>query len=201
MIPLDDVNAKIVNYVNGVVGAYSNFPVKEAEMVVNLLLQAYDNDGIIFTMGSGGSGSTAAHLVQDLAKHTIFDSKNGIALKKRFKTLCLNESVATLTAWANDVGYDEVFSQQLANWVEKDDIVLGVSGSGNSNSILKAFEIAKERGATTIALTGHQGGVIKELSDVCVIVPSDVSYYVEDVHSSLVHIWCDILRSHIQGKL
>lgn len=199
---IKNVSNKIDNYVKGVIDAYSNFPTAEVEAVISLLLQAYYENKVVFTMGSGGSGSIAAHLVQDLAKHTIVsDSKDGVVVERRFKTLCLNESVSTLTTWANDMGYDEVFSQQLANWVDEGDIVIGVSGSGNSKNIVKAFKVAKEKGAVTIALTGHQGGKVKELSDVCVIVPSDVNYFIEDVHSSLVHIWCDIIRSHIQSKL
>lgn len=149
---------------------------------------------------TGGHGGTASHFINDLLKHTVVsDKKDEVIVKgKRFKALCLNDNMPTLTSWANDVGWDEVFSQQLANWVEEGDVVVGITGSGNSENILRAFRLAKEHKAVTIAWTGYEGGKVKDIADICFIVPSDNISYIEDVHFSLIHICCDIIRKTLQ---
>jgi len=181
---------------------YGRFPVEEMEKIVKVLMKAYEEGKKVITMGNGGHGSTASHLINDLAKHTVVsDKKDEIVVEKRFKTLCLNDNVATLTSWANDVGYDDIFAEQLKNWVEEGDVVIGITGSGNSENILRAFKVAREKGSVTVALTGYDGGKIKALADICFIVPSDVISYIEDIHFSMTHIWCDIIRMHIQGRI
>jgi D-sedoheptulose 7-phosphate isomerase len=169
--------------------------------LIKVLLRAYDRGNKVITFGNGGSGSLAAHLTQDLAKHVVVsDSKSEVVVEKRFKTLCLNESVACLTTWANDVGYDRVFSEQLINWVEPGDVVIGITGSGNTENVLKALEVANKRRATTVALTGGSGGKVKDTAWINIIIDSNVNYCVEDALSSVVHITCDVLRSRIQGE-
>ena len=118
----------------------------------------------ILTMGNGGHGNTAAHMINDIAKHTISsDAKDAWSRTSVFSTMCLNDSVSFMTGVANDMGYDHIFSEQLKNWCEEGDVVIGISGSGNSPNVLKAFEVAKSRGATTICFSGKGGGKAKSV--------------------------------------
>ena len=152
-------------------------------------------------MGNGGHGNTAAHMVNDIAKHSISsDTKDSVVTAKRFRTMCLNDSVSLLTGVANDMGYDHVFSEQLKNWCQEGDVVIGISGSGNSPNVLKAFEVAKERGATTICFSGKGGGKAKQLADICVVVPSDKMVQIEDVHLAINHAVADELKKALQGR-
>jgi len=197
-----DIRDKIKDHTSGLREVFSRLPIDTIEEIIKVLLKAYEDGKKVITMGNGGHGSTASHLINDLAKHTVVsDKKDKVIVKgKRFKTLCLNDNMATLTSWANDVGYNDCFSEQLANWVEEGDVIIGISGSGNSENVLKAFEVARKSGAITIALTGYQGGKIKNIADICFIVPSNNISFIEDVHFSLTHLWCDIIRRILQRK-
>ena len=197
-----DIQKNIGDYLCGVGEVFERIPRGIVQKIIEALLKAYEDGKKVITMGNGGHASTASHLVNDLAKHTVVsDEKDKVIVKgKRFKTLCLNDNMPTLTSWANDVGYDDCFSEQLANWVEEGDIVIGITGSGNSENILKAFEAARRSRAITIALTGYQGGEVKDLADICFIVPSNNILFIEDIHLSLTHLWCDIIRRIIQKK-
>jgi len=197
-----NIQNEIKDYLSGTREVFGRVPVSTIEEIIKVLLKAYEDGKKVITMGNGGHASTASHLINDLAKHTIVsDKKDKVIVKgKRFKTLCLNDNMPTLTSWANDVGYEDCFSEQLANWVEEGDVVIGITGSGNSQNILNAFEVAKRQRAISIALTGYQGGKIKDVADICFIVPSDNISFIEDVHFSLTHLWCDIIRGIIQKK-
>ena len=98
------------------------------------------------------------------------------------------------------MGYDHVFSEQLKNWCQEGDVVIGISGSGNSPNVLKAFEVAKQRGATTICFSGKGGGKAKQLADICVVVPSDKMVQIEDVHLAINHAVADELKKALQGR-
>ena len=197
-----NMEEKIRGYNRGISEVYGRLPTETIAKIVEAFLQVYEDGKKIITMGNGGHGATASHFINDLLKHTIAsDKKDEVIVKgKRFKAICLNDNMATLTTWANDVGWDEVFSQQLANWAEEGDVVIGITGSGNSENILRAFKLAKEHKAITIAWTGYEGGRIKDFADICFIVPSDNISFIEDVHFSLVHICCDIIRKILQEK-
>jgi D-sedoheptulose 7-phosphate isomerase len=106
----------------------------------------------------------------------------------------LTDNVSLITAWANDAGYEHIFEEQLENLIEPDDIVLGISGSGNSPNVLRAMELARARGALTIGLTGYQGGKLKALCDLCVVVPSEHMDQIENVHMMLQHLICVVSR-------
>ena len=199
---MEKVRKEIEAYASGMREVFIRLPVETIEKIIKVLLDAYENGHKVITMGNGGHGGTASHVINDLAKHTVVsDKKDEVIVKgKRFKTICLNDNMATLTSWANDVGYEAIFSEQLANWAEKGDVVIGYTGSGNSENIIRAFKLARERGAITIALTGYQGGKIKNLADICLIVPSDRISFIEDIHLSLGHIICDSLRRIIKER-
>jgi D-sedoheptulose 7-phosphate isomerase len=135
-------------------------------------------------------------------KHTIVsDKKDKVTVEgKRFKAMCLNDSMAVLTTWANDLSYEDCFSEQLINWVRKGDIVFGFTASGNSKNVLKAFKVAKKHGAISVCFTGGDGGKAKGVADVCLIVPSKFYLYTEDLHMVVVHVLCDVVRSIIQKR-
>ncbi len=197
-----DIEKQTSSYVTEHIKVFEKFPVREIEKIVEVLLEAYQQGKTVYTMGNGGHAATAAHLVADMAKHTVVsDKKDEVVIDKRFKIMCLNNDVATLTSWANDVSYDDVFSEQLKNWVGAGDVVIGISGSGNSENVLRALRVARQKGATTIGLSGYNGGKIKDIADICFIVPSDNISFIEDMHLSATHIWCNIIRMHIQGRL
>jgi D-sedoheptulose 7-phosphate isomerase len=153
-------------------------------------------------MGNGGHSNTAAHMINDLAKHTITsdDKKTVVAENLRFLTMCLNDSVSIMTAVANDMGYEYVFSEQVANWVRAGDVLIGISVSGNSRNILLAFEEAKKRGATTICFSGFEGGKARGVADLNIIIPAQKCVQAEDIHLMITHMICDELKRLVQGR-
>ena len=192
------VRSEVLDYIKNVKSALDSLTFRDSILnIVEVLLEAYEKGNRVFSFGNGGSGCLASHLVQDLNKHTIVgDDKSKVVVHKRFKAICLNESVSTMTTWANDVGYDRVFSGQLINLVEPWDIVIGITGSGNTPNVIKALEIAKTKGAIPIAFTG--GGKVLEITQYALIIESDVNYCIEDALSCAVHIITDVIRNEIQ---
>jgi D-sedoheptulose 7-phosphate isomerase len=154
-------------------------------------------------MGNGGHSNTAAHMINDLAKHTVTsdDKKAVVAENCRFRTLCLNDSASFLTGIGNDMGFDFVFSEQVANWVEPGDVLIGISGSGNSKNVLLAFEEARKRGATTICFSGFEGGKARQVADINIVVPCRKMVQVEDIHLMINHMIADELKRLVQSRV
>jgi D-sedoheptulose 7-phosphate isomerase len=162
------------------------------EALGECLFRAYRDDKQVFTVGNGGSSSTASHIAADLAKNTIGPNM------KRFRITSLNENAAIVTALANDLGYENVFVEQLVNLVRAGDVLIAVSASGNSPNILKAMRYAREQSAEVVALLGFGGGKAAELADIPVIVPSDDYGVVEDVHLIINHILVDHFKARLE---
>jgi D-sedoheptulose 7-phosphate isomerase len=158
--------------------------------VVDALRDSYRAGTRVFIFGNGGSATTASHFVCDLGK-------NVQAAGRRFKVLGLTDNVAMLTAWANDTTYEQVFVEQLENFVQQDDVVIGISGSGRSPNVLRAMELARARGAVTVGLTGFDGGMLRGLCDICVVVPSTNMGQIENVHLALQHLICEVLSREL----
>jgi D-sedoheptulose 7-phosphate isomerase len=135
----------------------------------------------VFLMGNGGSAATASHFVNDLLKGTTQPGQ------PRFKVMCLADNVSTLTAYANDTSYEMIFAEPLAALAEPGDVVIAISGSGNSPNVLRAMDTAQDLGLTRIGLTGCAGGKLKAKCDVCVVVPSDSMQIIEDAHLAILH--------------
>ena len=169
----------------------SRLPYDSIEEVTAVLLRAYDTGRTIYLFGNGGSAALASHFACDLGKGTINGSD------KRFKALALTDSVPLMTAWANDSKYEDIFAQQLANFVCEDDVAFAISGSGNSPNVLRALECARAANAITLGLTGFQGGKMKDLCDVCMIVPSDNMQIIEDLHVCVAHAVFTTIRRRI----
>ena len=156
--------------------------------IIPILLAARAEDRTIYFFGNGGSASTASHFVCDIGKATIRGDG------KRFRCVALVDNVESLTAWANDVEYARVFSEQLATLAHPGDVAFGISGSGNSPNVLRAMELAKTLGLRTIGLTGMGGGKLKALVEVPVVVPSNNMQHIEDVHLLIGHLLTSYLR-------
>lgn len=152
------------------------------------LMQARDEGRKIYVMGNGGSAAIASQWSVDLCKTA---SREG---GKPLRCVSLTDNVPYLTAIGNDIGYDQVFVRQLENLLEKDDLVIVISGSGNSPNVVKAAEYARSKGARTVGLLGFDGGKLKSLVDIPVLVPCDQYGVVEDLHQAMTHILTFYLR-------
>jgi D-sedoheptulose 7-phosphate isomerase len=150
--------------------------------LIQALLAAYEDEKQIFIMGNGGSGSTASHFVCDLNKGCCLD------LGKKFKVICLNDNLPSLLAYANDISYDAVFVEQLKNFFKEGDLVIGISGSGNSENVLQAIRYAGANGGKTAGISGYAGGKLADLVDIPFVARVDDMQKVEDVHMIVVHM-------------
>ena len=169
-------------YITGLTDTLKAFDGKQFQIIADLILNAYNDGRSIFTMGNGGSGSTASHFACDINKGCCMD------LEKKFKMICLNDNMPTMLAYANDISYDYVFVEQLKNFFSPEDLVIGISGSGNSKNVLKAIHYANEMGGHTIGLTGFSGGDLAQMAKVSFVVESNDMQKVEDVHLIFTHI-------------
>ena len=161
---------------------FDAFPHEGFEKLVDAMITARDRGNRIFTMGNGGSGASASHWVADINKGCSYQ------MPSRFRMMCLNDNMATVLAYSNDVGYDHVFLEQLKNFVEPNDVVIGISGSGNSRNVLHAIDYAKEVGALTVGLVGFSGGKLAESADVVLHVAINDMQIVEDMHMLIAHM-------------
>jgi len=152
------------------------------DQMADVLVKAYESERVVYTFGNGGSASLASHLACDLGKGTAYCNGG-----KRFRVLALTDNLITLTAWANDSSYEDIFSEQLRNFVQPQDVAFAISGSGNSKNVLNALQVARDAGATTLGISGFQGGQMKSLCDICVVVPSNNMQIIEDVHLAMAH--------------
>lgn len=155
--------------------------------VMNVLEQARKDGRNIFIMGNGGSAATASHYVCDFNKGVSMNQE------QRYRFICLNDNVPTMMAYANDVSYADVFVRPLQNLYRMGDVVIGISGSGNSENVVRAMQWAKENSAVTIALTGFDGGKIHHIAQYGVNVPIADMQITEDLHMMLDHCMMKIL--------
>lgn len=182
-------------YFLGVEAVLRDLPFAMIDRVTNALWRAYRDNRTVYVFGNGGSAALASHCACDLGKGTVVNGN------RRFRVLALTDNVPLMTAWANDASYEDVFAEQLTGLVQKGDIALAISGSGNSPNVLKALQVARDAGAFTIGLTGFKGGLVKALCDLCVIVPSDNMQVIEDLHVSVNHAIFSVLRARMSETL
>ena len=172
---------EIGSYFQGVAELLPQLPAKPVEEIVAVLRQAQLKGKRIFMFGNGGSAANASHIVNDILKSTAREGS------PRFKMFCLSDNVPTLTAYANDVGYEVVYAEPLAALAEAGDVAFGLSGSGNSPNILCAMQTARRMGLTRIGLTGRDGGQLKDNCDICIVVPTQSMQMIEDAHLVILH--------------
>ena len=157
-------------------------PYQSIDQIISAIMQAADDGHTIFVFGNGGGAATASHIACDLSKGTITGDES-----RRLKAIALTDNVPMLTAWANDAGYEHVFSEQLKNFVQPGDVVLAISASGNSKNVVRALETARQAGAVTVGMCGYDGGKMKPLCNICAIVPADHMQMIEDLQHAMAH--------------
>jgi len=161
---------------------------------VEALYQAYLQDNLIFLIGNGGSAANASHFGQDLNKGTLAH----MATVKRFRAISLTDNTSFITALANDEGYESIFVEQLMNLSGPTDVLIAISGSGNSRNVLKAVEYATNHGMTTIGVSGFDGGVLRNMAGVNIHVPSHDMGLVEAVHGVIFHLAISQLKQRVE---
>ena len=181
----------IDSYVSRLTGALERMPREPISELGDALLRAYRNDKQVFTLGNGGSASTASHMAADLAKNTIGPHM------RRFRIASLNENAAIMTALANDIGYEHVFSEQLIEVIRPGDVLIAVSASGNSPNVLEAIRLARRESAEVIGVLGFEGGEAARLADVAIVVPSDNYGIIEDIHLMINHMLVEYFKAHL----
>jgi D-sedoheptulose 7-phosphate isomerase len=190
----------IDTYLGQMAQVQADLPRADIDAAIELLFEAWRRGATVYVAGNGGSASTASHFACDLAKWTICEGK------PRFRVLALTDNMPLFSALMNDEGTASVYAEQLEPFVAEDDVLIlisvhGGSGAGNagawSQNLLRALQVAADRGARTLGLSGFDGGALKELADVCVVVPVDSTPQVESFHLALQHLICDCLRTKI----
>lgn len=176
----------VKSYLSHLAQGLSKVPLDQFETIADILLDAYEKDKQVFICGNGGSAAIASHMACDLSKGTlsnVYDHQ-----EKRFRVIALTDNMPLFSALANDVGYDHVFSQQLRNLVLPGDVVIGISGSGNSPNVINTLILAKQMGATTIGFLGFDGGKMKRFCDYHLHFEEHSWQLSEDAHSIFQHI-------------
>ncbi len=181
----------IKNYLANLTSVIQSLNIDEFVNVATVLKEARAKGKRIFIFGNGGSGSTATHFACDLNKGVSYGRK------ERFRIICLNDNIPTMLAYSNDVGYDVVFKEQLENFLEAGDVVIGISGSGNSKNVLYAMEYGKKQSAITIGITGFMGGKLKEITDYSINAYFDDMQISEDIHMIWVHLMMKCFENDI----
>jgi D-sedoheptulose 7-phosphate isomerase len=188
----------IPSYLEELSATIPKLPLSAIDCLVRVFLEAYESGRTIFLFGNGGSAALASHMACDLGKGTV------AAAGKRLRAVALTDNVALITAWANDTRYESIYAEQLENLLHAGDVACAISASGNSPNILAALRFARRAGAITAGITGFQGGKMKSLCDVCVVVPSDNMQIIEDLHLSISHsvflvLWQQIRQTNHPG--
>jgi D-sedoheptulose 7-phosphate isomerase len=185
------VKDHIRNYLDRLEGALATISPALVDELAGRLYRAYKDGKQVFVLGNGGSASTASHMTADLAKNTIG------ANMRRFRIMSLNDNVPLMTALSNDLGYHRVFTEQLMNLIRAGDVLVVISGSGNSPNVLRAIDYARDQCAQVIGLLGFSGGRAAELCDTAVVVDSDDYGVIEDAHLILNHILVEYFRDRL----
>lgn len=164
------------------------------------LFHAWESSRFVFVFGNGGAGSTAGHFAEDLLKSTLDRSQFLNDGAKRFKVMSLSENTSSILSWANDEGFERIFVEQLKNFASPGDIVIAMSGSGNSGNVLRAIDWANHAGLSTWGLTGYDGGELGEMAQQHLHIPVDDMGIAQSMHLMLFHWILDDLHARINRK-
>lgn len=188
-----DYREEIKDYIRLEIETLEKLDIEAINETLNLLYDTLQKEGTIYILGNGGSSATASHFQNDfnkgISEHTV----------KKFRFQCLNDNIATVMAVANDIGFEEVFRFQLQGRLKPDDIVIAISGSGNSVNVLNAVEYALGQKCKVVGLTGYDGGKLKELSDISLHVPVNSMQITEDLHMVLDHLMMSVFYKTLCG--
>jgi D-sedoheptulose 7-phosphate isomerase len=190
---MNSSNEHFTNYFGKVSETLGSIDISAVNKLIDRIFECYEKGNTIYIFGNGGSAATASHVAGDFMKGISY------GLEKRFRVICLNDSIPSLTAISNDLTYDEVFYEQLKTFLGKDDVVIGISGSGNSANVIKALNYARELGATVVGFCGYKGGKLKELSDILILAPVSDMEIAEDIHIIIFHAIKQAINRKLKG--
>jgi len=179
--------SEIENYISKEIEVLKALDISSINSVMTAIVDAYNTGSYIYIFGNGGSAATASHFYND------FNKGLSERLEKKFNFVCLNDNVPTVMAIANDSGYEHIFEHQLIGKLKQNDLVIGISGSGNSDNVLRAIEYSKTQGVKTIGITGYDGGRLAKMVDISFNVPVDDMQITEDAHMILDHLMMSVL--------
>lgn len=177
-----DAGRSIKKYFRELNELVPQLPYNAIAAIASAFLDAFTEQRTVYVFGNGGSAASASHMMCDMTK-----GAGGINTDQRPRVMALTDNVSLISAWANDFGYERIFSEQLKTFLRPRDVAFAVSTSGDSPNILLALETAREYGALTVGLAGCQGGQMKALCDVCAVVPSENVQVIEDLHHAMMH--------------
>lgn len=187
--PQRSASTVVTDYLATLHAAMTAIPTEVFDAAVRVLRHARSHDATVLFVGNGGSASTASHFAADLAKNTQHP-KYG-----RFRTICLSDNVALFSAWANDEGYENVFLQGAKTHLRPNDVLVAISGSGNSENVLRAAKYARDIGCEVIGLGGFAGGKLRDLCTVSIVIPAATIEVAEDGHLIINHAFCTAIRA------
>ncbi len=190
------IECDVPSYLQELSSTIQRLPVQSINRLAEVLLGAYARSRTIYLFGNGGSAALASHLSCDLGKGTVPGGGG-----RRLRAVALTDNVALITAWANDARYDSIFSEQLENLLDPGDVAFAISASGNSPNILAGLSLARRAGAVTAGVAGFQGGKMKTLCDICVVVPSENMQIIEDLHLSIAHAVFRVVRQRMERPM
>jgi D-sedoheptulose 7-phosphate isomerase len=168
-------------------------PYASIEQIAAVISRAIEEGRTIFVFGNGGSAATSSHVVCDLGK-TVTENAQSL----RPKVISLTDNVPIMTAWANDAGYEHIFSEQLKNFVAPRDVVFAISCSGDSPNVLEGLKTARSMEAITVGTAGYEGGRMKALCDICAVIPSDNMQLIEDLQHAVAHSIFSVVRDNLR---
>ena len=192
---MTDYTIEAKAYLDTLCEVISRLDVDAIDNVVNAIIGAYDNESTIYIFGNGGSAATASHIVCD------FNKGASIHLDRKFRFICLNDNIPTMMAIANDCGYEHIFSMQLEGKLKTDDLIIAISGSGNSRNVIEAVEYAKGIGCKVIGLTGYSGGKLRELCGYSIHADIEDMQKTEDVHMIVNHLIAQVIARRLGHPL
>ena len=178
---MSDTQKTILNYLDLVKSTIDNLDRTQLEKAIEAFIRVHRESKTIYVFGNGGSAATATHIAGDMVKGASF------GLEKRFRVISLTDNITAIMAIANDISYDDIFIEQLKNFLQPGDLVLGISGSGNSRNVIKTLEYAKSKGVQTIAFCGYKGGAISRIADIVVHAKVMDMEVAEDIHLISFH--------------
>ncbi len=162
------------------------------EKIALICIDAIRNNRKVMFCGNGGSAADSQHLAAELVGRYKMN-------RPAMNAIALTTDSSILTAIGNDYGYDTIFERQVEGLGQKGDVLVGISTSGNSKNVLRAFEMARKKGVSTVAFTGKSGGRMKETADICVNVPSDVTNHIQEMHIAVGHLICGLVERVVNG--
>ena len=177
----------VADYVTRLQNELARVDQDEIRQMADLIYEAWENDKFVYIFGNGGSGTTATHMSEDLGKSSLREKDLHDETKKRLKVMSLTDNLGWIMAVGNDLAYDQIFVQQLMNYGRAGDVVIAISGSGNSPNVLKAVDWANRHGLKTFGLTGYSGGKLRTMAQGGLHVPLNDMGMVESIHLCLFH--------------